>query len=50
MSLPFLLQYWRDEFLIWNPESYGNVTNIHLPSSSIWRPDIAIYNRSVSDI
>uniref|UniRef100_A0A0N4ZXG7 Neur_chan_LBD domain-containing protein n=1 Tax=Parastrongyloides trichosuri TaxID=131310 RepID=A0A0N4ZXG7_PARTI len=37
--------YWIDEILTWNPLSYGNITEIHVPSSKIWKPDLVVYNR-----
>ena len=35
---------WKDEFLQWEPEDFGNLTTLVLPSSLIWLPDIALIN------
>ena len=35
---------WKDTFLKWNPEDFNNIRKIHLPSDSIWKPDI-VFNR-----
>uniref|UniRef100_H3BH03 5-hydroxytryptamine receptor 3A n=1 Tax=Latimeria chalumnae TaxID=7897 RepID=H3BH03_LATCH len=35
-------QRWMDEFLLWNPEEFDNVTQISVPTESIWVPDILI--------
>ncbi len=31
---------WRDYNLIWNPDEFGNITRIRLPSSRIWVPGL----------
>ncbi len=36
---------WNDYSLKWNPEEYGNIQSIRLPSANIWTPDILLYNR-----
>ena len=38
-------QYWRDYKLQWDPEEYGGVKMLHVPSDHIWRPDIVLYNK-----
>uniref|UniRef100_A0A8C8RSL9 5-hydroxytryptamine receptor 3A n=1 Tax=Pelusios castaneus TaxID=367368 RepID=A0A8C8RSL9_9SAUR len=35
-------QHWIDEFLRWNPENFDNITQMSLPTESIWVPDILI--------
>nr|XP_025963249.1 5-hydroxytryptamine receptor 3A [Dromaius novaehollandiae] len=35
-------QHWIDEFLQWDPAHFDNVTQISLPTESIWVPDILI--------
>ncbi|KAM7538411.1 hypothetical protein Aperf_G00000067511 [Anoplocephala perfoliata] len=37
---------WKDHNFIWNPEEYGNVTSLLLPSENIWTPDLALYNNA----
>ena len=29
----------------WNPDEYGGVNMLHVPSDHIWRPDIVLYNK-----
>lgn len=36
--------YWTDERLAWDPRDYGGVTEVRVPASSIWLPDITVYN------
>ncbi|CAM5172282.1 unnamed protein product [Eretmochelys imbricata] len=35
-------QHWIDEFLRWNPEDFDNITQMSIPTESIWVPDILI--------
>jgi len=35
---------WTDEYLVWDPAKYQNLTQIHFGSDEIWRPDIQLYN------
>lgn len=39
-------QFWRDYKLKWEPEEYGGVKQLHVPSDHIWRPDIVLYNNA----
>jgi len=39
-------QYWKDYKLQWDPEEYGGVKMLHVPSDHIWRPDIVLYNNA----
>merc|ERR1719348_1887247 len=39
-------QFWRDYKLKWDPEEYGGVKQLHVPSDHIWRPDIVLYNNA----
>jgi len=39
-------QFWKDYKLQWNPEEYGGVDMLHVPSDHIWRPDIVLYNNA----
>ena len=38
-------QFWRDYKLKWDPDEYGGVKQLHVPSDHIWRPDIVLYNK-----
>lgn len=31
--------------LKWNPDDYGGVTVLYVPSQEIWLPDIVLYNK-----
>ncbi|XP_059098784.1 acetylcholine receptor subunit alpha-like isoform X2 [Tigriopus californicus] len=39
-------QYWYDYKLQWDPQEYGGVDMLHVPSDHIWRPDIVLYNNA----
>ncbi|XP_065156853.1 LOW QUALITY PROTEIN: acetylcholine receptor subunit alpha-like 1 [Atheta coriaria] len=39
-------QEWNDYKLKWNPEDYGGVETLHVPSEHIWLPDIVLYNNA----
>ena len=34
-----------DVNLAWNESEYGNVQDVRIPPSSLWKPDILMYNR-----
>lgn len=40
-------QEWNDYKLKWNPDDYGGVDTLHVPSEHIWLPDIVLYNKWV---
>jgi len=35
---------WMDVNLAWNESEYGNVQDVRIPPSSLWKPDILMYN------
>jgi len=37
---------WQDEFLIWDPEKYAGVEQVHLNTWDLWKPDIHLYNNA----
>ncbi|XP_031636440.1 acetylcholine receptor subunit alpha-like 1 [Contarinia nasturtii] len=39
-------QEWQDYKLKWNPDDYGGVETLHVPSEHIWLPDIVLYNNA----
>lgn len=39
------LQEWDDYKLKWNPNDYGGVKTLYVPSERIWLPDIVLYNK-----
>lgn len=38
-------QEWTDYKLRWDPEEYGGVSTLYVPSEQIWLPDIVLYNK-----
>ncbi|XP_061579484.1 acetylcholine receptor subunit alpha-like [Cololabis saira] len=44
-----LKQKWKDVNLQWNPEDYGGIKKIRVPSTDIWRPDLVLYNNADGD-
>lgn len=36
---------WTDENLKWNPDEYGGIKLLHMPSNELWTPDIVLYNK-----
>ena len=38
----WLRMSWMDFRLKWNPEAYGGITNIRLPPSKVWLPDVEV--------
>ncbi|XP_030208405.1 neuronal acetylcholine receptor subunit non-alpha-3 [Gadus morhua] len=42
----WLWQEWVDVKLRWNPDDYGGVTTIRVPSESLWLPDIVLYENA----
>ncbi|XP_053128514.1 neuronal acetylcholine receptor subunit alpha-3 [Hemicordylus capensis] len=45
----WLRHIWNDYKLKWNPDQYGGVRFIRVPSHKIWKPDIVLYNNAVGD-
>lgn len=37
------LQFWHNEFLVWDPDECDGVTRISLPVKRLWSPDIIVY-------
>ncbi|XP_072023908.1 neuronal acetylcholine receptor subunit alpha-3-like isoform X2 [Amphiura filiformis] len=40
----WLKQQWFDEFLTWNPAFNGNVSQLYVPQTDVWVPDITLYD------
>uniref|UniRef100_A0A3Q3JS83 Cholinergic receptor, nicotinic, alpha 3 n=1 Tax=Monopterus albus TaxID=43700 RepID=A0A3Q3JS83_MONAL len=45
----WLRHIWNDYKLRWNPQDFGGVEFIRVPSNRIWKPDIVLYNNAVGD-
>ncbi|VDM82254.1 unnamed protein product [Strongylus vulgaris] len=39
-----LASSWIDHYLTWDPVEYGNIREVRLPISNIWKPDVLLYN------
>ncbi|ETN81953.1 Neurotransmitter-gated ion-channel transmembrane region, partial [Necator americanus] len=39
-----LTKSWIDHYLTWDPAEYGNIREVRLPISNIWKPDVLLYN------
>uniref|UniRef100_A0A0X3NKR3 Acetylcholine receptor subunit alpha-L1 n=1 Tax=Schistocephalus solidus TaxID=70667 RepID=A0A0X3NKR3_SCHSO len=37
---------WTDIKLTWQPEDFGGVTNLFIPSELLWLPDLLLYNNA----
>uniref|UniRef100_A0A8C8ZKX3 Neuronal acetylcholine receptor subunit alpha-10 n=1 Tax=Prolemur simus TaxID=1328070 RepID=A0A8C8ZKX3_PROSS len=42
----WIRQEWTDAYLRWDPDVYGGLDAIRIPSSLVWRPDIVLYNKA----
>ncbi|KAF7216541.1 neuronal acetylcholine receptor subunit non-alpha-3 isoform X1 [Nothobranchius furzeri] len=42
----WLWQEWTDTKLKWDPDDYGGITSIRVPSETIWLPDIVLYENA----
>ncbi|XP_017336272.1 acetylcholine receptor subunit alpha [Ictalurus punctatus] len=42
-------QQWKDVNLKWNPDDYGGIKKIRIPSTDIWKPDLVLYNNADGD-
>ncbi|CAF4648713.1 unnamed protein product, partial [Rotaria sp. Silwood1] len=42
----WLKQLWIDEHLKWDPMNFNNLTNISIPASELWRPDLVLFNNA----
>ncbi|XP_071953265.1 neuronal acetylcholine receptor subunit alpha-10-like [Antedon mediterranea] len=40
----WLRQYWEDVHLQWDPDDYDGISTVNLPASSVWKPDVILYN------
>lgn len=44
-AFQFSPQQWLDVNLKWNPDEYGGIRKIRVPSTDIWKPDLVLYNK-----
>ncbi|XP_038073683.1 neuronal acetylcholine receptor subunit alpha-10-like [Patiria miniata] len=45
----WLEQRWKDDFLVWDPLDYDNITSINIPTGQIWIPDTVLYDSADVD-
>ena len=43
--IKYFVQEWTDSNMRWDESEYGGVKDIRVPPSSLWKPDILMYNR-----
>ncbi|XP_015749403.1 PREDICTED: neuronal acetylcholine receptor subunit beta-3-like, partial [Acropora digitifera] len=41
----WVIQRWKNEFLMWNASKYGDTDSVNFAPEEIWVPDIALYNK-----
>uniref|UniRef100_A0A914E4P6 Neurotransmitter-gated ion-channel ligand-binding domain-containing protein n=1 Tax=Acrobeloides nanus TaxID=290746 RepID=A0A914E4P6_9BILA len=39
-----MFKKWQDPRLVWDPAKYDNISQLYIPASSIWMPQIYFYN------
>lgn len=44
----WIRQVWNDAYLKWDKEDYNDLEMINIPSDLVWKPDIVLYNKSVT--
>ncbi|XP_069041342.1 neuronal acetylcholine receptor subunit beta-2 isoform X2 [Lepisosteus oculatus] len=42
----WLTQEWQDYRLTWDPNEFGGMVKVRLPSKHIWLPDVVLYNNA----
>lgn len=45
----WIRQVWHDAYLKWDKEDYDDLEMINIPSDLVWKPDIVLYNKSVTN-
>ena len=45
----WIREYWVDEFITWNPESYGGMSTLRVEHGSVWNPDLVLYTNGGDD-
>ncbi|KHN83185.1 Neuronal acetylcholine receptor subunit alpha-7 [Toxocara canis] len=44
MTNVWLRMSWVDIYLTWEPSEFGSIKELRLPISTIWKPDVLLYN------
>ena len=42
------MKTWQDYQLKWDVSDYGGINVLRLPPDRVWKPDIVLFNKSVS--
>ncbi|NP_001297424.1 acetylcholine receptor subunit alpha-type acr-16-like precursor [Aplysia californica] len=37
---------WVDEFMVWDPQRFNNITKLRIPCHKLWLPDMVLYNNA----
>ncbi|KAG8179116.1 hypothetical protein JTE90_000150 [Oedothorax gibbosus] len=45
----WMLMKWHDDYLTWDPEVYNDIKILRVPSTEIWKPDLALYSASSAE-
>ncbi|XP_060068345.1 neuronal acetylcholine receptor subunit alpha-5-like [Ylistrum balloti] len=45
-----LREMWEDMRFRWEPSKYGGIATIHIPSASVWKPDVVLLNNADTDV
>ena len=48
MLIVLSMQLWNDYQLRWEPSHYGKIEVIRVPAENVWKPDIVLFNKSVT--
>ncbi|KAL9951290.1 hypothetical protein ACROYT_G043928 [Oculina patagonica] len=40
----WVIQHWKNEFLVWEPNDFGGVSRVQFVPDEIWVPDISLFN------
>lgn len=40
----WLSTFWKDEYLVWDPNQFFNITSLTLTPDLVWLPDLVIVN------
>ncbi|CAG2210644.1 neuronal acetylcholine receptor subunit beta-3-like isoform X1 [Mytilus edulis] len=46
----YVRQMWEDSRLKWDPNQYSGTMAVHLPASSVWKPDVVLLNNVDTEI
>lgn len=41
-SLCFVLQWWKNEYISWDPDQFCGIKSVSVPTEIMWKPDITI--------